>query len=172
MSDDAMGHDPGSHDRALRIEDLNFAAQLVVWSGRRWVSDRNGWAAVEAEFCGPLGSETGLALADSLDRLFATVAASASRPVTLGPLSCHRAWPDEIGLISAVACLQNGDTPLASDFFSRFLRPAGVRSALTLAGEVARILCEADYIIGPAHREAAPVTAAAGPGVPAGATIH
>jgi len=172
MSDRPTSHDPAGHQGAMRIEDLNFAAQLVVWAGRRWVSDRASWGAVEAEFCGPLGSETGLALAESLDQLFATVAASASRPVTLGPLHCHKVWPDELGLISAVACTQNGDFTLASDFFHKFLRPAGVRAALSIAGEVGQIMRAAGYAIGPACRHEAPVAAAVPAGVPAGATIH
>lgn len=175
MSHDPMSHYPINHEGAMRIEDLNFAAQLVVWAGRRWVSaqgpDEGAWAAVEAEFCGPLGSETGLALADALDRLFATVAASASRSVTLGPLHCHRVWPDEIGLISAVACTQNGDFSLASNFFHSFLRPAGVRTALSLAGDVGQIMAEAGYAIGPARTQA-PALAVARTGVPDGATIH
>jgi hypothetical protein len=167
-----------SHDAAMRIEDLNFAAQLVVWAGRRWAGDRGGgrggrrggWAAVETEFCGPLGADTGLALADALDHLFGAVAAAATRPVTLGPIHCHRVWPDELALISAVACAQHGDMRLAATFFDGFLRPAGVRAALPLAEAVGELLRAAGYVIGPARRADPPMAAAAA--VPSGATIH
>ncbi len=149
------------------------------WSGRGGAGPGivlaigiGGWAAVEAEFCGPLGADTGLALADALDHLFGAVAGSAARPVTLGPIHCHRVWPDELALISAVACAQHGDMRLAATFFDDLLRPAGVRAALPLAEAVGELLREAGYVIGPARRTEAPVAVSAPAGMPGGATIH
>lgn len=126
---------------------FSFAGQILIWAGRQWIRASEDWDRVVREFTGALGHDRGKALIAGLDDLFSLMNVAARRPVVFGRCECHRVWPDEILVISAVQAEQRGHTRLALDALASVLPPASVRQALPMVSSIAQLFMKAGYRI-------------------------
>src|SRR5690606_19943712 len=72
----------------LRISDLAYGEQLVLWAARRWLADRSGWPRVAEEFALALGCIRARAALGALERILEALHGHARRTVYLHRLDC------------------------------------------------------------------------------------
>lgn len=161
------------HGRSIRLTDLSFAGQLVVWALRRYADARDSWDTVEREFRAPLGPGAGARLADNLFGACRLIACAASRRVMLGPMTCGHVWPDEQRLVRAIAAAQRAEPAATLAEVAGFLPPAAARMVAEHLHEVGATLKRAGYDIdAPGPAQPTPGAATPGLSVPAGAVVH
>lgn len=131
----------------LRISDLAYGEQLVLWAARRWLADRSGWPRVAEEFALALGCIRARAALGALEEILEALHGGASRTVYLHRLDCCRVSGDEHALLSALAALQAGTPGRARAFLEWLLPPPAAADVAGAALRLAETLARAGLLI-------------------------
>jgi hypothetical protein len=129
------------------FEQLPFAAQLLVWGMRQWVSAlKNGhdFAALTGDGFAQFSlGDAG----QSLDDLFQVVAVSARRQIDIRCVKCRFASEDEILLIDCLGAAQDGHFSLAYAGLLEILPPAATRHVMPTVIALAKFFAHAGLVI-------------------------
>ncbi len=118
------GHGEANH---FLFAQLPFAAQLLVWGMRQWVSTLKAGDDFAA-LTGAGFAQFGLAPAgQALDDVFHVIAVSARRQIDIRCVKCRWASEDEILLIDCVGAAQENQFSLAYAGLLEILSPAATR---------------------------------------------
>jgi hypothetical protein len=131
----------------LRISDLAYGEQLVLWAARRWLADRSGWPRVAEEFALALGCIRARAALGALERILEALHGHARRTVYLHRLDCCLVSGDEHALLSALAALQAGSPARARAFLEWLLPPPVAADVAGPASCLAETLARAGFLI-------------------------
>lgn len=131
----------------LRISDLAYGEQLVLWAARRWLADRSGWPRVAEEFALALGCTRARAALGALEQILEALHGGARRTVYLHRLDCCRVSGDEHALLSALAALQAGSSARARAFLEWLLPPPLAADVVAPASHLAEALARAGLLI-------------------------
>lgn len=152
------GHSPPSrpaheHDAGMRVEELDFAGQFLLWGMRAWLMayrqgrDRtNAYRGIAGEGFLRAGVPQGM---DLIDDIFSALAAAASREIDVRCPRCPYVSPDEALLLGAVAASQRKQHGIAWSALSSVLPPAAARAALPSLISLAVLLRDAELTLKP-----------------------
>jgi hypothetical protein len=155
----------------LEVRDLFYGEQLVLWTARRWLAYRTGWAHVGAEYALALGCARGRVALEAAEQLLGGLHAQASRTVYLAKLGCCRVSADEARLLGILAALQAGEVLAALRGLDALLPRSAARLALGAAETLAEALAASGHIL-PRRDDAAPAASFARAHHRTGATLH
>lgn len=131
----------------LRISDLSYGEQLVLWAMRRWLADRAGWARVREEFALALGCARAGEALGALEEILLSLHSGARRTVFLHRLDCCRVSGDEHAMLKALASFQHA-CPARSHALLRWLLPtSAIPGAAAAASRLAATLAAAGHLL-------------------------
>jgi hypothetical protein len=133
--------------RMLRIGDLTYGEQLILWATRRWLADRACWARVGEEFALALGCSRARAALDALEEILLALHRGARRTIFLHRLDCGRLSSDEHAVLSALAALQEGRPTRARALFEWLLPSCAVPGAVAAASRLAGALAAGGHLL-------------------------
>jgi hypothetical protein len=145
------------HDTGLRVEELDFAGQFLLWGMRAWlIAYRQGKKGPSA-YRGIAGEgflRAGVPQAmDLIDDVFSALAAAALRAIDVRCPRCAYVSPDEALLLGAVAASQRAQHGIAWSALTRLLPPAAARAALPSLISLAVLLRDAELTLKPLDAE-------------------
>lgn len=148
------------HDAGMRVAELDFPAQFLLWGMRMWL---RAWRQQGRE-ASPINAYRGLAgegflragipqALDFIDDIFQAIAAAALRQVDLRCPPCAYVSADEALLLGAVAASQRKQHGIAWAALGFLLPPAAARGALPALISLAVILRDAEMTLKPLDAE-------------------
>lgn len=114
--------------RCVCVAELSFPEQIVVWSIRKWLEDRDNAPVIRRELCqccGPAGAMAWTAL----ESILSLLSIAARRPVYCHSLPCRAIAADEQAILGIIAASQAGDRSFAENQ-ARDLMPASQQNPL------------------------------------------
>ncbi len=147
--DAAHGHETG-----LRVAELAFAGQFVLWGMRAWLAARrrneaggfNAYRSLAGEGFLKAGVPQAMEL---IDDVFQALAAAATRQIDLRCPHCAYVSPDEALLLGAVAASQRKQHAVSWSALTALLPPAAARGALPSLISLAIQLQAAELVLKP-----------------------
>lgn len=153
MSNHANDNDCGDLDRDApggerQLQQLPFAAQLLVWGMRCWVTALKTGRHF-ADLSGDGFAQFGLGPAGkALDEMFQIIAIGASRQIDIRCVKCRNVSADESLLLDIAAAAQADSHHLAYAGLSELLPPAASRNAFPALMALAKFFDHAGLRLG------------------------
>lgn len=159
----AADSDARPHDAGMRVTELDFPAQFLLWGMRMWLKAWRERGRERGADPGPLnayrGAYRGIAgegflragvpqALDFVDDIFQAIAAAALRQVDLRCPPCAYVSADEALLLGAVAASQRKQHAIAWAALGALLPPAAARGALPALISLALTLQGARLVLG------------------------
>jgi hypothetical protein len=146
------------HQTGLRVDELDFAGQFLLWGMRAWLlayrqrqqsggQDRpSAYRGIAGEGFLRAGVPQGMEL---IDDIFSALAVAAVREIDVRCPRCAYVSPDEALLLGAVAASQRKLHGIAWSALTRLLPPAAARAALPSLISLAVLLRDAELVLRP-----------------------
>ena len=150
--------DGHGHETSLRVAELDFPGQFVLWGMRAWLAARrrteSGGFGAYRSLAGEGFLKAGVPQAmELIDDVFQALANAAIRQIDLRCPHCAFVSPDEALLLGAVAASQRKQHAISWSALTALLPPAAARGALPSLISLAILLQAADLVLRPLDAE-------------------
>ena len=164
-SDDNSGaNEDRPHDAGIRVLELDFPGQFLVWGMRAWLMAWRQSGAAEGIAPAAPNAYRGIAgegflragvpqAMELIDDIFQALAAAALRQIDLRCPHCAYLSADEALLLGAVAASQRQQHGIAWAALCTLLPPAAARGALPALVSLAVLLKDAKLVLSPLDAE-------------------
>ncbi len=151
-------HMEHGHETGLRVAELDFPGQFVLWGMRAWLAARRrneaGGFSAYRSLAGEGFLKAGAPQAmELIDDVFQALAHAATRQIDLRCPNCAYVSPDEALLLGAVAASQRKQHAVSWSALTALLPPAAARGALPSLLSLAILLQSVDLVLSPLDAE-------------------
>lgn len=129
----------------MRICELGFAQQLLIWACRSWLTGEDAWNRVTFELSAVLGPRTGGVIAQALSSFLTILDGSSNRDISIGRIGCRRVCADELMILKVMALCQDGPGDAARHMLAQRLPPTAARIAGDYGAAAATALAASGY---------------------------
>lgn len=135
---------PEGAETVGRLDDMDGAERLIVWSVRRWLDGPDARAEVWNAFATGLGVEGGRRALGAFEAYLGAVATATTRRLCRHAASCPCVGRDEADLAAIVSLAGRGETDRAAARAARFVAPERLPAVTMAAAGLARLLAGCD----------------------------